>query len=152
MILLPHRKLRRLRLANSPRISDKAFPSPLPSNIESDSDDEKPLPHRPITWLEKLPPLILQHTAENLRTLDLTSCNITDEAVEGIVSHAPRIQTFILSGCSSLTDKSVESICKLRDHLDVLMLSHVGNITDAAVVKLARSCANLRCVDVGCKL
>lgn len=146
------RKLRTLRLANSPRISDKAFPSSLPSNIGSDSDDEKPLPHRPITWLEELPPLILQHTAENLRMLDLTSCNVTDEAVEGIVRHAPRIQTFILSGCSSLTDKSVESICKLGDHLDVIMLSHVGNITDAAVVKLARSCVNLRCIDVGCKL
>jgi len=42
----------------------------------------------------------------------------------------------------------LESICKLGDHLDVLMLARVSNITDKAVVKLARSCANLRCIDV----
>lgn len=115
-------------------------------------DDEKPLPHRPTTWLEQLPPLILRHTAENLRLLDVSFCKITDEAIEGIVSHAPRIQTFILSGCSLLTDKALESISKLYDHLDVLMLAHVSNITDRAVVKLARSCTNLRCVDVACEL
>jgi F-box and leucine-rich repeat protein GRR1 len=95
-----------------------------------------------------LPPLILRHSADNLRVLDLTNCKITDEAVEGIVSHAPKIQTFILSGCSLLTDRTLESISKLGDNLDVLMLAHVSNITDRAVVKLARACTNLRCVDV----
>jgi F-box and leucine-rich repeat protein GRR1 len=68
------------------------------------------------------------------------------------VIHAPKIQTFILSGCSLLTDRALESISKLGDNLDVLMLAHVSNITDRAVVKLARSCINLRCVDVACKL
>jgi len=104
-----------------------------------------------MTWLEELPPLILRYTADNLRVLDLSNCKITDEAIEGIVMHAPRIQTFILSGCSLLTDRALESISKLHDHLDVLMLAHVFNITDRAVVKLARSCTNLRCVDVACK-
>jgi len=106
------------------------------------------LPHRPITWLEQLPPLILRHSADHLRVLDLTSCKVTDDAIEGIVMHASKIQTFMLSGCTSLTDRALESICKLRDHLDVLMLAHVSNITDKAVVKLARSCANLRCIDI----
>jgi F-box and leucine-rich repeat protein GRR1 len=101
--------------------------------------------------LEDIPPLILPHTTENLRVLDLTSCKITDGAVDGIVTHAPRIQTLILSGCSMLTDRALESICKLRDHLDVLMLAHVSNITDRAVFQVARSCPELRCVDVACE-
>ncbi|PPQ77670.1 hypothetical protein CVT25_011105 [Psilocybe cyanescens] len=143
------RKLRTFRLANNPLLTDKAFPSPTGLNaLGPGQDDEKPLPPRPTTWLEQLPPLILRHTAENLRLLDLSFCKITDEAIEGIVTHAPRIQTFILSGCLLLTDRALESISKLHDHLDVLMLAHVSNITDRAVVKLARSCTNLRCVDV----
>ncbi|TEB35822.1 RNI-like protein [Coprinellus micaceus] len=143
------RKLRVLRLANCPLLSDKAFPAPPaaepPPGI---ADDEKPLPHRPTTWLENLPPLILRHCTENLRILDLTACKVTDDAVDGIVVHAPKIQTLILSGCIMLTDRSLESICKLGDHLDVLMLAHVSNITDRAVFQIARSCPQLRCVDV----
>lgn len=113
--------------------------------------DDKPLPHRPMTRIEDLSPLILRHCADNLRVLDLTQCQITDEAVEGIVCHAPRIQTFILSGCALLTDSALYSIAKLGDNLDVLMLAHVPSITDRGVVKVARSCANLRCVDVACE-
>ncbi|KAG5653028.1 hypothetical protein H0H81_002650 [Sphagnurus paluster] len=141
------RKLRTLRLARCPLLTDKAFPSSLGDELLN-SEDEKPLPPRPITWLDKLPPLFLRHSAENLRILDLTSCKITDEAVEGIVTHAPKIQTLILSGCAKLTDRALESICKLGEHLDVLMLAHVSKITDRAVVQVARSCWNLRCVDV----
>lgn len=140
-----HRKLRTIRLAHCPLLTDKAFPSSLVA------DSEKPLPHRPITWLEELPPLILRHTAENLRVLDLTACKITDDAVAGIVTHAPKIQTLILSGCSKLTDKALTSICLLGENLDVLMLAHVPKITDRGVVTLARSCPNLRCVDVACE-
>ena len=120
-------------------------------DIVDGPEGEKPLPHRPITWLEQLPPLILRHSADNLRVLDLTSCKVTDDAIEGIVMHASKIQTLMLSGCSSLTDRALESICKLRDHLDVLMLAHVSNITDEAVVKVARSCVNLRCIDIACE-
>ncbi|KAG5648920.1 hypothetical protein DXG03_000269 [Asterophora parasitica] len=141
------RKLRALRLARCPLLTDKSFPSTLgPEPL--DSEDEKPLPPRPITWLDKLPPLILRHTAENLRVLDLTSCRITDDTIGGLVTHAPKIQTLILSGCTMLTDRALEFICKLGEHLDVLMLAHVASITDGAVVKLARACWNLRCVDV----
>jgi len=127
-------------------MTDRSFPSSLEP---ADGDEkEKPLPPRPVTWLDHLPPLIMRHTAENLRMLDLTSCKITDAAMEGIVSHAPRIQSLILSGCVMLTDVSIEAICKLGEHLDVLVLAHVANVTDRAIVKLARSCWNLRCVDV----
>lgn len=123
--------MRTLRLANNPLLTDHAFPSLL-------KDEETAL--------------ILRHPANNLRVLDLTSCRITDEAVRGIVTHAPRIQSLILSGCTLLTDRAVEAICILGGHLDVLMLAHVSNVTDAAVIQVARSCSNLRCIDVACRL
>lgn len=139
-------------MANNPLLTDKAFPSPFKHDPYSGSEsNEKPLPHRPTTWLELLPPLILRHSADNLRVIDLTQCKITDNAIQGIVRHAPRIQTFILSGCSLLTDRALDSISELKDHLDVLMLAHVSNITDRGVVNLARACINLRCIDVACE-
>ncbi|KAG6903482.1 hypothetical protein C0995_005505 [Termitomyces sp. Mi166 len=141
------RKLRTLRLARCPLLTDKSFPSALRPE-EKENGDEKPLPPRPITWPDQLAPLILRHSAENLRVLDLTSCRITDDGIEGIIGHAPKIQSLILSGCTMLTNRALESISKLGEHLDVLMLAHVSNITDAGVVKLARACWNLRCVDV----
>lgn len=144
------RKLRTLRLAYCPLLSDKAFPSSFGDSLLEEEDGEKPLPPRPTTWLDKLPPLILRHRAENLRVLDLAFCKITDGAIEGIVMHAPKIQTLNLSGCSSLTDRALDSISLLGDHLDVLLLAHVASITDAGVVQIARACINLRCVDVAC--
>jgi F-box and leucine-rich repeat protein GRR1 len=118
----------------------------------SPEEEEKPLPHRPTTWLEVLPPLFLRHRAENLRVLDLTSCNVTDEAISGIVFHAQRIQTLILTACTQLTDGALESIARLGDNLDILVLAHVSLITDRGLVKLARECVNLRCIDVACEL
>ncbi|KAJ7283950.1 hypothetical protein C8J57DRAFT_749848 [Mycena rebaudengoi] len=148
------RKLRTLRLARCPLLTDKAFPALSISRSSSlrtyqGNKDEKPLPPRPTTWLDELPPLILHHTADNLRILDLSFiAGITDSAIEGICGHAPKIQHLRLSGCKLLTDRALESICKLGNHLDVLMLAHVANITDRGVVKLARACTNLRCVDM----
>ncbi|EGN93025.1 hypothetical protein SERLA73DRAFT_116413 [Serpula lacrymans var. lacrymans S7.3] len=141
------RKLRVLRLSRCSLLTDKAFP--CSSAWGEAAPDGKPLPHRPVTWLDALPPLFLRHTAENLRVLDLGYCTkITDEAIEGIVLHAPKIQTLVLSGCSKLTDRAVESICKLGKHLDILVLAHAQHVTDTAIVKLARACLKLRSIDL----
>lgn len=87
-----------------------------------------------------------------MRVLDLSDCKITDNAIEGIVSHGPRIQSLNLTKCSMLTDTALDCVAKLGDHLDVLMIAHVSNVTDRGVVKIARACINLRIVDVACKL
>ncbi|KIY67959.1 RNI-like protein [Cylindrobasidium torrendii FP15055 ss-10] len=142
------RKLRTLRLAYCRMLTDQAFPSTLdipPSKYDS---YEKPLPHRPVTLFEELPPLVLTHQADNLRILDIAYCNITDDAIEGIVHHAPRIQTLNLSGCQLLTDRALDAVATLGGHLDVLILAHVPNISDLGVVNFTRNCVNLRCVDV----
>ena len=145
------RKLRILRLAGCPLLTDKAFPSPVRWSSSIEAETDKPLPPNPSTWPDKLPALVLRQNAENLRVLDVGNCTkLTDEAIEGIVSHAPKMQTLVLSGCSLLTNRAIESICKLGDNLDVLMLAHIGNITDPAMVKLVRSCMNLRTIDLAC--
>ena len=128
-LLLFYRKLRTLRVANNPLLSDKAFPSSVrrdPSPTPSGSSlRDKPLPLRPTTWLEQLPPLILRHKADNMRVLDVSDCKITDSAIEGIISHAPRIQSLNLTKCSMLTDAALDCVAKLGDHLDVLIIAHV---------------------------
>ncbi|KAJ6515727.1 hypothetical protein C8R45DRAFT_957430 [Mycena sanguinolenta] len=148
------RKLRSLRLARCPLLTEKAFPAVSVSRFSAPvtypEGYEKPLPPRPTTWLDELPPLRLHHKADNLRILDLSFIDgITDAAIEGIVDHAGFLQHLRLSGCKQLTDRTLESLCKLGVHLDVLVLTHVSNITDTGIVKLARACSNLRCVDVG---
>ncbi|KAF7433085.1 hypothetical protein PC9H_005033 [Pleurotus ostreatus] len=145
------RKLRSLRLARCALLTDKAFPSHLGASEDSLglTEEEKPLPPRPTTWIDKLPPLMLAHSADNLRVLDISYCDkITDDAIEGIVIHAPRIQNLALAGCTQLTNKAIDHICLLMDNLDSLSLAHVSNVTDGAIVKLVRSCPNLRSVDL----
>ena len=118
----------------------------------TDQTDEKPLPPTPSTWLEEIPPLVLHHTAENLRVLDIGYCaRVTDDAIAGVVAHAPKIQSLVLSGCTALTDASLHHICRLGDNLDTLMMAHVPQITDRGVVKLVRFCGSLRSVDFACE-
>lgn len=148
------RKLRTFRLARCPLLGDKAFPVFSPNHARTRLSLEgldKPLPPRPNTWLETLPPLILPRNTDNLRVLDLSSCPITDAAIAGAVGHAQRIQNLILSSCTKLTDVALEHICLLAGHLDVLMVDRCPNITDAGVIKLARACTNLRALDLSCE-
>ncbi|PFH51278.1 hypothetical protein AMATHDRAFT_59267 [Amanita thiersii Skay4041] len=142
------RKLRTLRLARCPLLTDEAFPSlPLQGGPEEIETSAQPS-HKAELFQNQRASLVLRHSTENLRLLDLAHCNITDAGIEGIVRHASKIQTLILTGCEQLTDRSLESIRKLGDRLDVLIMAHVPKITDRGVVKLARSCPKLRCVDV----
>lgn len=135
----PH--LREVRLSHCSELTDAAFPTPtkardttLPLIIPRASDE--------------LPPLVLPKQLGHLRMLDLTGCAlITDDAVEGIVSYAPKIRSLVLSKCSLLTDRAVESVCLLGRHLHYLHLGHAVNITDRSIKSLARCCTRLRYVD-----
>ncbi|KAF5390599.1 hypothetical protein D9757_002639 [Collybiopsis confluens] len=139
--------MREMRLAQCSELTDDAFPAPIRRDVNSVSDPP-PNPFPTSNVLHDLPPLIINRSFENLRMLDLTACSkVTDEAIEGIVSHAPKIRNLVLSKCSLLTDRSVENICKLGRHLHYLHLGHASKITDASVRTLARSCTRLRYVD-----
>ncbi|KAK7060476.1 SCF ubiquitin ligase complex subunit [Paramarasmius palmivorus] len=141
--------MREMKLSHCPELTDAAFPAPLKRDKAPQSDVPNPFPssNTPADPGE-LEPLIISRTFEHLRMLDLTACSlVTDDAIEGIVSHAPKIRNLVLNKCSLLTDRSVENICKLGRHLHYLHLGHTSKITDKSVRTLARSCTRLRYVD-----
>ena len=138
--------MREMRLSHCSLLTDAAFPAPL--RPDSQTDGVNPFANSTAKKTDELQPLIINRTFENLRMLDLTACAlITDEAVEGIISHAPKIRNLVLSKCSLLTDKSVETICGLGRHLHYLHLGHASKITDRSVRLLARSCTRIRYID-----
>jgi len=139
--------MRELRLSHCVKLTDLAFPSPNVSDMMQ-IDGPSPFPTVNNSRDDELQPLILYRTFEHLRMLDLTACgHVTDEAVEGIISHAPKIRNLVLSKCMQLTDRAVDSICKLGRHLHYLHLGHASRITDRSVRTLARSCTRIRYID-----
>lgn len=129
------------------------------------TDDAFPVPADPQLRMitspngSQSPPLILPpetgltttRSFEHLRILDLTGCtSLTDAAVEGIISVAPKIRNLVLAKCTLLTDNAIASVCKLGRYLHYLHLGHVSLITDRAVIQLARTCTRLRYVDLAC--
>lgn len=138
-------QMREMRLSQCTKLTDLAFPSPPRPDINGDLPASNPFPSRETC---ELPPLIINRTCEQLRMLDLTACGgITDDAVEGIISHSPKIRNLVLSKCVLLTDRSVESICTLGRNLHYLHLGHASKITDKSVKTLARACNRIRYVD-----
>lgn len=151
--------MREMRLAHCV-LTDAAFPAP-PKSTPTPPAGPNPFPSSPPnlgasadhTAAEQLPPLILMRSFEHLRMLDLTACALlTDDAIEGVISHAPKIRNLVLSKCIQLTDRSVESICRLGKHLHYLHLGHAASITDRSVRTLARCCTRLRYVDFASEL
>ncbi|KAJ7490438.1 hypothetical protein B0H11DRAFT_2010434 [Mycena galericulata] len=137
--------MREMRLSHCPELTDAAFPAPLKTDAAGGSE---PNPFPSSVSPDDLPPLVLSSSFEHLRMLDLTACSlVTDDAVDGIIAHAPRIRNLVLSKCGLLTDRSVENICKLGRYLHYLHLGHAAKITDRSVRTLARSCTRLRYID-----
>ena len=159
--------LQRLKLCNCVHITDKGFPyvpmgpmGPMdrPSSLATLASfplEESPWTDgsRPPTWLETLPPLIFSsgHKLAHLRLLDLSHCSrLTDAAIIGVVTYAPRLQHLSLSACTQLTDASAEAVSTLQ-HLHVLAMSYVDGLSDSGIVSIVRHCTKLRSVDVSCK-
>lgn len=143
--------MREMRLSHCSLLTDAAFPAPF--GPEYHTECVNPFANSSIKKEnEELPPLIICRIFENLRMLDLTACPlITDQAVAGIVSHAPKIRNLVLSKCALLTDRAVESICRLGRHLHYLHLGHASKITDRSVRLLTRSCMRIRYIDFASK-
>ena len=142
--------MREMRLSHCSLLTDAAFPAPVKPDVQQDAPN--PFPTSTTTKNDDLPPLIINRSFEHLRMLDLTACSlITDEAIEGIISRAPKIRNLVLSKCVNLTDKAVETICKLGRHLHYLHLGHASRITDRSERMLARSCTRIRYIDFASK-
>ncbi|KAH8105997.1 hypothetical protein BXZ70DRAFT_1037208 [Cristinia sonorae] len=138
--------MREMRLSHCVELTDAAFPA----SPKSDALAERvnPFPSSAQNG-DGLPPLRLSRSFEHLRMLDLTGCSlISDEAVEGIISVAPKLRNLVLAKCSLLTDTAVEAICSLGKHLHYLHLGHAGSITDRSIRSVARACTRLRYIDL----
>jgi F-box and leucine-rich repeat protein GRR1 len=137
--------MREMRLSQCVELTDAAFPAPVKPQV---TPRNNPFPAVPLSQDEGLPPLMIPRPLDHLRMLDLTGCAlITDDAVDGIISHASKIRNLVLSKCTQLTDRTVENICVLGKHLHYLHLGHAANITDRSIKTLARCCTRLRYVD-----
>ncbi|KAF9534713.1 hypothetical protein CPB83DRAFT_754576 [Crepidotus variabilis] len=138
--------MREMRLSHCSLLTDAAFPAPFGGTEYMEGVN--PFVSSTRTEADDLPPLLINRIFENLRMLDLTACPlITDTAVEGLISHAPKIRNLVLSKCVLLTDRSVESICRLGRHLHYLHLGHASRVTDRSVRILARQCTRIRYID-----
>ncbi|OBZ76747.1 SCF E3 ubiquitin ligase complex F-box protein grrA [Grifola frondosa] len=141
-------QMREMRLSHCGELTDAAFPAPPRRDVVI-PPGPNPFPSYNNFIQDQFPPLRLTHTFDHLRMLDLTACSaLTDEAIEGIISVAPKIRNLVLAKCSQLTDVAVESICKLGRHLHYLHLGHAGSITDRSINSLVRSCTRLRYIDL----
>jgi F-box and leucine-rich repeat protein GRR1 len=139
--------MRELRLAHC-ILTDAAFPAPLTQDKPTTPSILNPFPSSISKLSEQLPPLVLSRSFEHLRMLDLTACALlTDDAIEGVISHAPKIRNLVLSKCTLLTDRTVENICRLGRHIHYLHLGHAASITDRSVRTLARCCTRIRYID-----
>ncbi|KAG1752626.1 uncharacterized protein EDB91DRAFT_1045047 [Suillus paluster] len=137
--------MREMRLSQCVELTDAAFPAPVKPQV---TPRNNPFPTAPHSQDEGLPPLEIPRPLDHLRMLDLTGCAlITDDAIDGIISHASKIRNLVLSKCIQLTDRTVENICVLGKHLHYLHLGHAANITDRSIKTLARCCTRLRYVD-----
>ncbi|EJF62777.1 RNI-like protein, partial [Dichomitus squalens LYAD-421 SS1] len=143
-------QMREMRLSHCVELTDAAFPTPPRRDILPPGSNPFPNPFgsAPLPAIE-LPALRVSQPFDQLRMLDLTACSqITDDAIEGIVSVAPKIRNLVLAKCSQLTDTAVESICKLGKGLHYLHLGHAQAITDRSINSLVRSCTRLRYIDL----
>lgn len=140
--------MREMRLSHCSELTDSAFPAPPPRN-EVVIDGPNPFPTLVGYQPDRLPPLRITRRFDHLRLLDLTACSaITDEAVEGIISIAPKIRNLVLAKCTHITDHAVECICTLGKNLHYLHLGHASSITDRCIRTLARACTRLRYIDL----
>jgi F-box and leucine-rich repeat protein GRR1 len=143
--------MREMRLSHVEELTDSGFPaSPrvIAGALSPNPQAPNPFPSSSAKLFDEIPPLIMNRRFEHLRMLDLTSCSqLTDDAIDGIITNAPKIRNLVLARCSQITDSSVDSICKLGKHLHYLHLGHCSNITDSSVKNLARSCTRLRYID-----
>ncbi|KAI0650268.1 RNI-like protein [Trametes meyenii] len=138
-------QMREMRLSHCVELTDAAFPTPPKRDIVPPGLN----PFSATAYAYDFPPLRVSQPFEQLRMLDLTSCaQITDDAIEGIVSAAPKIRNLVLAKCTQLTDNAVESICRLGKGLHYLHLGHAGAITDRSINSLVRSCTRLRYIDL----
>ena len=95
-----------LSLSHCPLLTDAAFPAPLMLGVQLEASKIFET-YSATKKHDLLSPIAIR---EHLWILDVSGCSlITDNAIEGVVSHAPKIEVVVLLGCVRV--ERVESIC-----------------------------------------
>ena len=167
------KQLYSLKLSRCKNLTDKAFPSPLPTESTFRLGGRRSLvvppapasapaqPKQPdgasatsTSWVNNLPPLILpsHHILHHLQHVDISHCTrLTDDAIAGLIEHAPHITELNVAGCVNMTNRIMQSISRVADHLGNLDVSYCCHITDDGINKVVRNCPRLQSINVSCK-
>ncbi len=144
--------IQKIDLSHCFDLTNKAFPVPLPGfwpRARADFDSFPPSSLTSLSGATNLKPPPKLGLLGHIQELKLTRCShITDDAIEGIVSNAPNIQLLNLTGCRLLTNRAIEAICTLGGSLQHLMVGQMSRIADSSIELLARSCTELRTINL----
>ncbi|OAF64468.1 hypothetical protein A3Q56_07819, partial [Intoshia linei] len=89
--------------------------------------------------------------SSTLSSIDLNSCNITDQCLSKM-SNNKMLCDMNISFCSEITDLGVQKFSKQMEVLEKLDISHCMNVTDVSIKNVAFSCRMLTVINLaGCK-
>ena len=118
--------------------------------------------HTPLVpHLSDLGIMAIASKCAQLRSLHVTSCDISDEGLRQILRHCPKLNSLHLPGCRRLTssafiasDAADVDRCGQQRHppppITDLMLARCGNIGDLAVSRVALLFPELQKLDLSC--
>ena len=93
------------------------------------------------------PAFVALHRLRQLEELDLSSCALSDGALQHLVVHCTRLQTLSLKSCRRLTDAGLSALEALQE-LRSLELASCKGLTDGALGAIARGCVRLESLSV----
>lgn len=122
--------LREIQLSWNARLTDASFPL-IRGSTELESLVSQEVQDRLNRQLDSNGSAILRTSPvtssfSRLRRVDMPGLSeITDVAIEALISNAPRIRNLNLAKCSKVTDLGLESISRLGRHLHYINFGHV---------------------------
>ena len=92
-----------------------------------------------------------------VRVLDLSECEVSDDALAVIARYGTNIRKIDLNAGkasrTNITSSGIQALASGCPHLQVLFLRRCVNVDDDAVAAIARNCRHLRELNIGgCKL
>eukprot|EP00118_Oscarella_pearsei_P012154 m.86967 g.86967 ORF g.86967 m.86967 type:complete len:805 (+) comp36521_c0_seq1:152-2566(+) len=80
----------------------------------------------------------------SLISLDLTGCNIGDQALAALGQNSLNLKDLNISECVQITDMGLQKFCTNCQNLESLDISNCYNLTDGAIQTVAFCCRMLR--------
>lgn len=75
--------------------------------------------------------------------VDLSHCEVTDEAIASLAISCPQLETITLVGCNAVTGEGVRSLAQCCPRLAMVDCGFCSKVTDQAVQSVVKSCRKL---------